>query len=146
MPGTPVPSVSCTVTSITPGVLGSQNGSLSVRRKFPAGVGVNCSGTAVEGVKVGPSVGVGVLLAGGIKVGVAVEIDGVGSGVLVYNGMMMDAQLCTPWLCASSTMLRTVEIPVLVLTKLLRASSQAASARFCQVWSPRRNCTRRSTA
>jgi hypothetical protein len=50
-------------------------------RKSPDAVGVITGVTGVAGVKVGPSVGV--FVAGGIRLGVAVTTVGVGAGVFV---------------------------------------------------------------
>src|SRR5476651_1402975 len=98
-----------------PGVLALKNGSTRATLKSPPGVGVRLPATKVAGVKVGPSVDVGVFVEGGINEGVTVAMVEVGAGVLVYKGNKVEAQPVTPWLFASSTMLRTAARPVLVL-------------------------------
>src|SRR5258707_12638616 len=113
----PAPFVSWTVISSTPGALGLHTGSTRAKRYAPAGVGLS-SGSWVGGVNVGPSVGVGVFVAGWMMVGVAVGMVGVGAGVLVFRKKLA-AQLVAPWLLASSIMLRTAVCPVLVLIKLV---------------------------
>src|SRR5262245_48210983 len=98
-----------------PGFFRSQIGSAMRKVKSPAEIAVAVGVSGVAGVKVGPSVGVGVLDEGGGSVGVGVTSVGDGAGVLVYSGRSVEAQLATPCPLASSTMLRIAARPVLVL-------------------------------